>query len=77
MQMNITDERKEALLDCWDNETNEAETQEWRDNLTEEEAKLVAEWDMQYAKGMAGMCKQILELELQSSKSSHKDRDER
>lgn len=77
MQMNITDERKEALLDCWDNETNEAETQEWRDNLTEEEAKLVAEWDMQYAKGMAGMCKQILELESQSSKSSHKDRDER
>lgn len=77
MQMNITDERKEALLDCWDNETNEAETQEWRDNLTEEEAKLVAEWGKRYSQGVARMCGQILDAEAQAKKKSHKDRDER
>lgn len=44
----IPDWRKEHLLDNWMNETNEEETQEWRNELTPEEEKLVEEWDNKF-----------------------------
>lgn len=33
------------LRENWNNETNEPYTQEWRDDLTEEEAAIVESWD--------------------------------
>lgn len=41
-------------------ETNEAWTQEWREELTAEEAELVAAWDEQAALGMGRLCREIL-----------------
>lgn len=48
----ITDEEKESLLNLWN---DEREDDEWRMNLTDEEVALVAEWDEQYATGLAQM----------------------
>mgnify|MGYP001023704571 CR=1 FL=1 len=47
----ITAEEKESLLNLWNDECED----EWRMNLTEEEAALVAEWDEQYEQGLARM----------------------
>ena len=41
----ITKERREQLLWLFENETNEDETQDWRDELTDEEADMVALWE--------------------------------
>ena len=49
----ITEERKEALLWCWENETDD---EEWRDELTPEEQELVNGWDTGYFEGIARMC---------------------
>lgn len=51
----ITEERKEALLWCWENEITE-EDEEWRDELTPEEQELVDDWDTGYSEGIARMC---------------------
>lgn len=48
----IDRETRESLLRLWD---DEREDDEWRLHLTEEEAALVAEWDEQYATGLARM----------------------
>ena len=48
----ISEKRKEWLLWCWENEV-EPEDEEWRDELTEEEQKLVDSWDGAYASGLA------------------------
>ena len=48
----ITDEEKESLMRLWN---DEREDDEWRLHLTDEEAALVAEWDEQYATGLARM----------------------
>jgi hypothetical protein len=50
----MTDERKEYLLRCWENEVT-AEDEEWRDGLTEEEQELVDRWDVGYTSGCAKM----------------------
>ena len=52
----ITKERMEWMDFCWDVEDGEdPESMEWREELTEEEAKLVAEWDRGYADGIRRM----------------------
>ena len=38
----------EEMLDCWNNETNEPDSMEWREDLTEYQRKLVEIWDEQY-----------------------------
>ena len=55
--------RKEALLDNWNAETSEPESQEWREDLTEEEAALVESWDKKYSKGIYNLCSDILAAE--------------
>lgn len=55
-------EELEALF--WD-ETNEEWTQAWREDLTQEEVALVAQWDERVRKGMLKMCQDILRLEEQ------------
>lgn len=56
----ITDERK-AELEYWHGEeTNEEESQEWRDDLTFEELEYVEQLDEQYAKVMRKLAKEIV-----------------
>lgn len=45
----------EELMSAWENETNDPETQEWRDDLTADERKLVEQWDDNYEQGLAQM----------------------
>lgn len=58
----MTEERKQQLLNCWENEVT-AEDEEWRDDLTEEEAAMVEEWDNQYDTGTASLASKILDAE--------------
>lgn len=41
-------------------ETNDPETWAWREDLTDEEAELVAAWDEQSAMALSQLCKEIL-----------------
>jgi hypothetical protein len=64
----ITDERIEEMQDSFWNETNEDWIQEWCDNLTDEESKLVEQWDKGYTKATLNLCEQILEHEKKADK---------
>lgn len=61
--LNITAEREEELVWYWDNETNEADTQEWRDELSADEAAMVAQWDKRYTKAIGMLAQKIVDLE--------------
>lgn len=52
----ITEERREYLLWAWSEETNDPETEEWREELTPEEEELVKGWDKGYESGLAQLC---------------------
>lgn len=52
----IRDERRKELESLFWAETNEDWTQEWRDDLTPEEAVMVEKWDRDYETGLAQMC---------------------
>lgn len=56
----MTDERQRQLYDLWENEVT-AEDEEWRYDLTEEEAAMVEEWDNQYDSGTASLASRILD----------------
>ena len=48
---------RKAYIDwCLDSETNDPETQEWRDELTPEEQAYVDQQDGRYEKAIAAMC---------------------
>lgn len=51
----MTEQRKEELLSLWWKETNEDETQEWRDELTADEQAVVENWDYDFANEIAQM----------------------
>lgn len=53
--------RYEELQSCFWNETNDLETQEWREELTADEAAMVEQWDLQSANGMSKLTSDILE----------------
>ncbi len=57
----LTKERYETLMWLWENETSEEETQEWRDELNEEEEKLVDSWEYKFCSGLARMCQDLTE----------------
>lgn len=59
----ITAEKREALRQLWRIETSEEETQEWRYDLTEEEAALVDTWDSAYEEAVAAIAQDILDME--------------
>lgn len=59
----ITAEKREALRQLWRIETSEEETQEWRYDLTEEEAALVDTWDSVYEETVAAIAQDILDME--------------
>lgn len=47
----ITPEREAELSENFWEETNDPETEEWRDELTADEKKLVEQWDDEFEKG--------------------------
>lgn len=55
----ISKERIEELESYFWDETNDEETQEWRDDLTEEERKIVDVWDNKYATAFNGLLGEI------------------
>ena len=50
-----TEARYEQLYWLWENETNDEETQEWRNELTAEEQALVDQWDYGFNDGLRRM----------------------
>ena len=58
----MTEERKQQLLNCWENEVT-ADDEDWREDLTEEEAAMVEAWDNQYDTGTASLASKILDAE--------------
>lgn len=65
LRLQIGDDRIEELRWCFDNESNDPESQEWRENLTEVEADLIEQWDMRIETQICKLCSDILELEKQ------------
>ncbi len=53
----------QELYDNWSAETNDPETQEWRDELSSEELAQVEKWDDRYEQQIAKMAFDILSLE--------------
>jgi len=72
----MDNERREELYRLWCEETNEAETQEWRQELAPEELDLVAQWDMGYAQGVNTLCSRLLIREKLSGRYSRKEIEE-
>ena len=51
----IAPERLQQMEDNFWAETNDPDTEEWREDLNAEEAALVAEWDDRVEAGITGM----------------------
>ena len=59
----VSEERRAWMDFWWDVEDPyDPESMEWRDELTAEEAALVASWDGAYARGIRMMSEDILAL---------------
>ncbi len=61
--MIISEERETELYEFWSSETNEEWTQEWRDELTSAEKKLVENWDNDSIEGLINFCKEFKKAE--------------
>lgn len=57
----ISNTRKEEMEAYFWDETNDPESEEWSEDLTDEEEALVAEWDERVAVGMSRMSWKILD----------------
>lgn len=57
--LDVPPEREEELSWCFWNETNDPETEEWRDELTTDEAAMVEQWDEQTARGFQALAQAI------------------
>lgn len=58
----ISEARIKELTDNWNAETNDPETEEWRDDLTPQEAEIIADWDNGYAVGVHKISQDIMAL---------------
>lgn len=56
----MDDIRREHLFENWNQETNDPESQEWRDDLTPEELEYVNQLDDRYSSGVLAICSAIL-----------------
>ena len=63
MFKNISENRYEFLSWAWGEESDDPETQEWREELTPEEQAVVASWDKAFNDGVKSLCHQILNHE--------------
>ena len=61
--MSVSAEREQELRELFYAETNEPETEEWRESLSHEEQKMVDEWDKRVAIGLIALCDDILAAE--------------
>ena len=59
----VSEERRAWMDWCWNNETSDPETYEWRKELNAEEAALAASWDAAYANGIRRISEDILAAE--------------
>ena len=59
--LDVSEEREAELQQLFWDETNDPETQEWREDLTADEAAMVEQWDTQTAKGFSQMAQDILD----------------
>ncbi len=58
----VSEEREEELEEYFWNESNDPETQEWRDELTAAESALVDQWDARVSQGMGNLAKETLRV---------------
>lgn len=56
----MDDERREYIRDRFYQETNEPESQAWRDELTPEELEYVSQLDVRHESSVLAMCSSIL-----------------
>ena len=56
----VTEERREELESLFWSETEVLWTEEWRENLTDEEECLVREWDERVSRGMRNLCMDLI-----------------
>lgn len=63
----ITIDRKIEMYDSWLAETDDFESEEWRDDLNEAEAALVDAWDESFERGCFRVCKDILDKQKEVS----------
>lgn len=66
----ISEARMKELADNWNAETNDPETEEWRDDLTPQEAAIIADWDRGYADGMHQLCQEIMALRREGERNA-------
>ena len=59
--LDVSEEREAELQQLFWDESNDPETQEWREELTEDEAAMVEQWDLQTARGFSRLATKILE----------------
>jgi len=59
----ISKERMDEMEEDFWSESNDEDTQEWREDLTDEEIKVVDKWDQSYVQGTVKLCQQILDIE--------------
>lgn len=59
----VSEERRAWMDWCWNNETSDPETYEWRKELNAEEAALAVSWDEKYANGIRRLSEDILAAE--------------
>lgn len=59
LEKRIDEERLQELQSDYGNETSDEETQEWREDLTNEEKMLVGIWDRRFAEGVSAILEKI------------------
>ena len=59
--LDISEYREAELQQCFWEETNDPETQEWREDLAADEAAMVEQWDLQTSKAFSKLASAILE----------------
>lgn len=61
--LDITAVREEELRSCFWEETNDPDSEEWREDLTKDETAMVEQWDESSANGFSRLAQDILNRE--------------
>lgn len=69
----VSKEREKELFSLWESETNDPETEEWREELTEAESALVEAWDAKAEQGMSKLANDTLKLRQKATKPRFTD----
>lgn len=67
--LDVPVDREEEIEWLFWNETNDPETEEWRDELTADEAAMVEQWEEQISIGFHSLVKENLDQETRSKKT--------